>query len=144
MGASGWSYVVPLAEGPRAALAGLRDRVLAEDDYYWEADYLGAKPRTVADLDRLRETEEFWEVGTHSILDVDWIVDAEDEAHDGTVRQLPDDAAHEAFGTTTPTRAQFDAAADTIPYLHRWSGLYQLLYVAGRPAEVAFWGFSGD
>ena len=106
MGASGWSYVVPVAEGPVAAPAGLRDRVLAENDYYWEADYLGAKP--------------------------------------STVRRLSDSAAQEAFGTTTPTRAQFDADADTIPYLHRWSGLYQLLYAEGRPAEVAFWGFSGD
>jgi hypothetical protein len=146
VGASGWSYIVAYEGDPAAALAGLRERTFADEDFYWddEDDYLGPKPATLADFDALRETEEYWEVGAHSILDVDRVIASDAEDHDGTVRQLPEAEAHELFGTTSPTREQFLRVEEAIPDIRRWSGRYQLLYRDGKPTEIAFWGFSGD
>jgi len=146
MGASGWSYVVPFQGDPATALTALREQAFVDGDLFWDDDddYLGPKPTSLAELDALRETEAFWEVGAHSILDMDRIIGAADEDHDGTVRQLPEAEAREVFGTATPTREQFLQAEAAIPDIRRWSGRYQLLYAGDRPSEIAFWGFSGD
>jgi hypothetical protein len=146
VGASGWSYVVTYEGDPAAELAALRETAFAEDDLFWydDDDPRGPKPATLAELDSLRETEEYWEVGAHSILDMDRIIASGDEDHDGTVRQLPESEAQELFGTTTPTREQFEQVEERIPDIRRWSGRYQLLYSDDKPTEIAFWGFSGD
>jgi len=146
VGASGWSYVVAYEGDPAAALAALRERAFAEGDFVWDDvdDYLGPKPATLGDLDALRETEEFWDVGVHSILDMDRIIGSGEEDHDGTVRQLPEAEAREVIGTARPTREQFQQIEESIPDIRRWSGRYQLLYRDGKATEIAFWGVSGD
>jgi hypothetical protein len=130
---------------PAAALAACREQTFAQGDFFWypEDDPRGAKPATLAELDVMGEREEFWEVGTHSILDVDRIIPSSDENRDG-IRQLPAAEARELFGTATPTREQFEQVEDRVPYVRRWSGFYQLLYSDEKPTEIAFWGFSGD
>lgn len=144
MGASGWDYVEPYEGDPSQSLTRLRNRVLAESDYYWDDDYLGPRPASLDELDQLREEEEFWEVGTHSVLDVDRVIAADDEDHDGTVRELPEDEAISIFGTAEPTRDLFIARRNELPNHRQWSGLYQLLHRDGAPTEIAFWGISGD
>jgi hypothetical protein len=145
LGASGWSYVVAYEGDPAAALAALRARAFADGDFFWdEDDSRGPEPTTLAELDALRESEEFWEVGAHSILDMDRIIASNEADHDGTVRQLPESEVRQLFGTPTPTREQFQQVEDRIPDIRSWSGRYQLLYRDGKPIEIAFWGFSGD
>lgn len=144
MGASGWDYVEPFEGDPHQSLTRLREQVLTSGDYYWDDDYLGPRPESLDELDQLREEEEFWEVGTHSILDVDRVIAPTDEDHDGTVRRLPADEAIAVFGTAEPTREQFIARKDELPQYRSWSGMYQLLHRDGVPHEIAFWGFSGD
>ena len=149
MGASGWDYVVDLPEhappDPSAALARLRERVLGEGDYLW-ADWLGSRPTTLAELDAIRDTDEFWEEGTHSVLDVDRVVGSDQPDGEGTVRPLLAQESVELFGTATPSPADFAAAAADLWELdvERWSGRCQLLYDDDRPVAMGVWGFSGD
>ncbi len=149
MGASGWDYVIDLPEGTPvdlgSALLRLRERVLAEGDYYWDEEgYLGSRLNTLAELDELRETEEFWEVGTHSVLDVDSVIGDGEPHGPGTVRPLTPPEAQQLFGSATPSRAEF-AAADVLAGVgDRWTGQCQVLYEGERPVAVGFWGMSGD
>jgi hypothetical protein len=151
MGASGWQYVVEAPDGgpvdPGTALARLRARVLAEGDFFWDRtseQHIGPRPASLDELDALRDTDEFWEIGTHSILDVDQVVGSDEPWREGAVRPLTTAEAEQLFGTTTPDRAQL-AAVDVFGTVdERWTGRCQVLYADGRPAEVAFWGFSGD
>jgi hypothetical protein len=146
VGASGWSYVVEYRGDPGAALAELRYTTLSRGDYFWDSvsdGHLGSRPASLAALDALRETEEFWEIGTHSVLDVDRVVPGP-TGPEGTVRPLSQRETVALFGTATPTRAHFDAVAGTLPPDEGWRGVYLLLYRDGRPTEIAFWGCSGD
>ncbi len=149
MGASDWDYVVDLpADAPVdlvSALARLRERVLAEGDFYWgEEDYLGPRPTTLAELDELRETEEFWEVGTHSVLDVDTVIGSGEPEREGTIRPLTPPQAQQLFGTATPGRTEFAAADVHDSVDDRWTGQCQVLYDGEQPVAVGFWGISGD
>ena len=147
MGRSGWDYVVAYRGDPAAALEQLRAATLSSGDYFWDEtseEYIGPRPGSLAELDALRENEEFWEIGTHSVLDVDRLIGSREPDPDGTVRQLTDEEAVGFFGTATPTRAQFEAAGDPMPDVEGWSGFYQLLFDGGRPTEIAFWGATGD
>jgi len=148
MGASGWQYEVDLpADTPvdlGSALTRLRERVLAEGDFYWDENYLGSRPGTLAALDELRENEEFWEVGTHSVLDVDSVLGNGEPDQTGSVRPLAAPEAERLFGSATPSRTQF-AAADVFDNVEdRWTGQCQVLYDGERPVAVGFWGVSGD
>jgi hypothetical protein len=146
VGKSGWDYVVEYGGDPAAALEELRAATLASGDYFWDdssEDYFGARPTSLAELDALRESDEFWEIGTHSVLDVDRLIGSSETDRDGTVRELSDEEAVDLFGTATPTREQFEAA-EPVPDVSSWSGFCQLLYADGRPTEIAFWGASGD
>jgi hypothetical protein len=146
LGASGWDYVVEYPGDPAAALQALREQVLASGDYLWDDanDFPAPRPSTVAELDEIRQEDDFWEVGTHSVLDVDRIVPTGPD-REAAVQELAADEAQRAFGTSTPTRDQFEAVGlNALPWGERWSGRYQLLYDGGRPTEIAFWGATGD
>jgi hypothetical protein len=151
VGASGWDYVVDLPESgpadPSAALAGLRERVLREGDFLW-ADWLGPRPTTLAELDATRDTAEFWEEGTHSVLDVDRVVGSDEPDGEGTVRPLLPHESVELFGTATPSPTDFVVAEADLWNLdvERWSGRCQVLYDDddARPVAIGFWGVSGD
>jgi hypothetical protein len=147
VGKSGWDYVVEYRGDPAAALAELRAATLASGDFYWEdesEEHIGPRPETLAELDAFREDDEFWEIGTHSVLDVDRVIGSSERDGDGTVRQLSEDEAVEFFGTATPTREQYEAAGEPMPDHDGWSGFCQLLYADGHPTEIAFWGATGD
>ncbi len=150
MGASGWHYYAQYDEDPSRALSALHASVLESGDYYWGGDD-DERPSTFDELSAMFEDEDFEDVaseGTHSILDIDRVLPAGSPDDVFAVVALSSDEVQRAFGTTTPTREQFDAVfrngEDFIADFPRWSGRFTPLYEDGRPTSLAFWGFSGD
>ncbi|BCJ32446.1 hypothetical protein [Actinocatenispora sera] len=145
MGASGWDYFVAYQPDLNEALRALRDKVLAEGDYWWAvpgkpASAYGNRPRSFAELfaDEGVQTD-----GTHSILDMDHVLaDGEDPDY-GTVQPVTDDEALQYAGTKTLTREHVAAIDDLVT--RRWFGRCAILHDAsGTPNEIYFWGYSGD
>jgi hypothetical protein len=136
----------------RLALIELRQSPLDSGDFLWhKCDEDGEdlpRPTTLDQLAELMEREEFWEEGTHTILDLDTLIAASDQDHDGSLRPLADGEVREVFGTDRPTPADFiQACAGGMGSMfneRRWSGWYTVLYSRGDPEEYAFWGISGD
>src|SRR5689334_4075171 len=142
MGASGWDYLVPYQAADQA-FAALQRKVLAERDFLDP----GYELTSLADLAEAKEDEEFWEAGTHSILDMDTVTGTEVPDRVGLIRALTTAEVRALFGTDTPTRADFQRQGDghgPMPDFPRWSGRYTVLYRDGQPHELAFWGYSGD
>jgi hypothetical protein len=154
MGASSWDYVVPYQDDITRAFAELQQRVFDEGDYYRDDydDFLD-----VTSLEALlagKESERFWEVGTHSILDMDQIIDAGRPDEAGAIRALSGEELRTHLGSDHPTRADWERAfnvptqpgtsAPINAGFPRWSGRYAVLYRDGAPHEIAFWGWSGD
>jgi len=142
------------------SLRELRERVFRDKDYFWWDDFEEDEPRP-ATIDGIWDSEMMKGSGTHSILDVSRVVATTDAASEdnwdedfGTVRPLAPGRVLRHFGNGRPTRAQFEALAGdyqapgfmefTGEVQMRWTGLYVLLYEGDTPAEVGFWGFSGD
>jgi hypothetical protein len=158
VGASGWDYLVPYQPDAEAAFRQLQEQVLESGEFLWREEYYGPRPTTRWQLAAIKDRVEFWEEGTHSILDMDRIVPADDEDHDGTVRPLAPDEVQHYFGTDRPTEADFDRAyrytpgTDILEWsrhslfadLRRWSGRYTILYDGGQPQQIIFFGCSGD
>lgn len=150
MGASGWMYMVPYQDDLKAALDSLRRRVFAEGEFVSPADEGLAEPESVDDLLEQDYYAEFMGTcGTHSIIDVLDVVLAEAEDQDyGTIRPLTEDETWLLFGTSRPSRADFDAVNDDVLYdrvtAGRWTGRAVVLWAEGKPSEIAFWGYSGD
>jgi hypothetical protein len=158
MGASGWDYLVPYQPDAEAAFRQLQEQVLESGEFLWREEYYGPRPTTRWQLAAVKDRVEFWEEGTHSILDMDRIVPADDEDHDGTVRPLAPDEVQHYFGTDRPTEADFDRAyrytpgTDILEWsrhslfadLRRWSGRYAILYDGSQPQQIIFFGCSGD
>jgi hypothetical protein len=141
------------------SLRELQEKVLRDGDYYWWDEFEEYAPRP-GSLEVLWTGDGRWDSGTHSILDTDRVVastnppDWRDGAAYGAIRPVTQDAAVRIFGTSRPSRAQFEAAAKeyasprqdelVAEVTMRWAGLYVLLYEGGRVTEVGFWGISGD
>lgn len=160
MGASGWSYVTSYRDDVAQSLRELRERVFRDKAYNWWDDFEEDEPRP-ATIDGIWASEYMKESGTHSILDVSRVVETTrapswDNAREdlGTVRPLAAGAIQRHFGTSQPSRAQFEALTDDPKapgfaefigeVTMRWTGRYVLLYDNGQPTEVGFWGHSGD
>ncbi|GAB3880959.1 hypothetical protein GCM10029964_036220 [Kibdelosporangium lantanae] len=162
MGASGWDYRVSYAGSVETSLLALQEQVLASGDFLWpwedydpdEDEDIVPRPTTMAELNAAKEIEEFWDAGTHTILDVDRMV-AGDDDEIGGIRPLTDDELTEWFGSVEPSAADFERVPMHIQRVGetgtlsdltetRWTGRSVVLYRDGKPAEVVFWGFSGD
>ena len=157
MGASGWGYVTPYKGSVEATLKALHDEVFQE--LYGE-EY--------GSLDELYADEEFMgEEGTHSILDVQRIVETTEPPQQRvadyfTLRSLPTARLVHHFGTDRPTVQQYEDAMTrayealrTRPLMDedttllgedrmRWTGVYVVLYTDSEPTHVGFFGSSGD
>lgn len=158
MGASGWDYVVPYVGSVEASYRELRQQVLDSGEFLWnygpdgfvDDESEAVRPTSLVSLDEFKDTEDFWDEGSHSVLDTDHVIAPDQPDQAGTVRPLSDDELRRYFATTTPSRAAFDAAyqrgigplGESNPL--RWSGRCAVLYESGMPTEIAFWGFSGD
>lgn len=144
MGASSWRYTVPYQADVQAALDELRATEFAERRYHLP-DYV-EEPGTIEEL---FADEGFYDYGTHSILDIQvaQAVGGEPVDDDFAVRPLDPDSIGDVFGSDRPTRAAFEEARERrcLPYYERWNGYHTVLFdEAGTPAEIAFWGYSGD
>lgn len=146
MGASGWDYVVPYGSDVDQVLRDLQRRIFDEEDFYkgyndeWDVG-------SFEELLSCKDTDEFWEEGTHSILDIDRIIGTDELDSAGAVRELTTDEARSRLGTDRPTRPDFERVYDDLMVntdFPRWSGRYVVLYEDGKPHEIAFWGYSGD
>jgi hypothetical protein len=165
MGSSSWSYVAPYTGDAATSLRALQERLIRDRDYYWFWDrgYPGVEVRPWPEtVEELWGAEEYWYSGSGSILDIQRVVDTTRPPSDfdnddySTVRPLSRDRLRRLFGTEKPTRAQFEAlthdrqhpnyAAFWYDERVRWTGHYVLLYADGEdtPAEIGFWGDSGD
>jgi hypothetical protein len=153
VGASGWEYFVPYQEDLGAALAELREEVFRSGDWLWgtrwddELDAVVQPPRPVSleALDVLwAEDEHMEEEGTHSILDMCWgMVGAGEEPFLCTVEPVSAEEAARVTGGGPLTRAHLK---ELFPLAgKRWYGRCAVLHGDdGKPAEIYFWGFSGD
>lgn len=154
MGASAWEYVVPYQPDLGAALDALRRQVFATGDYVKPGSYSDVfhlpEPSSVDDL---TEQEQYWEFmgisGTHTIIDVLHVVPADfigDEF--ATIRPLLEAECAELFGAPKPSRADYTPLAGSqrlYEYVTgRWTGRAAVLWDGGTPAEIVFWGYSGD
>jgi hypothetical protein len=159
MGASGWSYVTPYRGSVEATLEALHDEVFQQ--LYGDGQEYGS-------LEELYADEEFMgEEGTHSILDVNRIVETTTPPNGRredyfTLRPLAPERLVHHFGTDQPTvpnyedtiaraydamRTRHPMAADTTllgENQMRWTGVYVILHTDGAPTHVAFFGHSGD
>lgn len=99
-------------------------------------------------------TSVYWEFmgtsGTHSIIDVAGIVPVDfGGEQSGTIRPLSDGEYVELFGVAQPGRADYAAVAnserlDGFVTGGRGTGRAAILWADGAPAEIFFWGYSGD
>ncbi|NEW70594.1 hypothetical protein [Streptomyces rhizosphaericus] len=173
MGASGWDYLTPYEGSVEATLVAVQRQVLASGDYIWPWETLaeyGAtaeeplpRPSSLDALNAAKETEEFWDEGTHTILDIDEVVhtteapDPYNPDDSGTLRPLRHERVRHHFGTDRPTPAQFEellarkrgGVPDPDEMLTgecrmRWTGLYVVLYTDGEPSHLGIFGYSGD
>jgi len=159
VGASGWDYRAPYAGSVEATLIAVQEQVLMSGDYIWpwddfdpeysDEDKAVPRPSSLAELAAAKEIEEFWGEGTHTILDIDRVVAADDEGE--AIFPLSSAELSGVFGTQQPSAADFDRAyqrglVGPVSDLcgERWSGRSIVIYKDGGPAEVYFWGFSGD
>jgi hypothetical protein len=155
MGASGWEYVVPYQQDLGAALDALRHQVFASGEYV-KPSYYGdvfdlPEPGQLEDLMQDERYGEFMGTsGTHSIIDVWSVIPADFDGEDfGTIRPLSDAECAELFGAARPSRADYEPLADSVQ-LHdyvtggRWTGRAAVLWANGAPADIVFWGYSGD
>jgi hypothetical protein len=148
MGASGWYYRVAFQPSAEAALVKLQEQILASHDYLWIGED-DERPRSLEQLADIKDDEEFWAEGTHSILDVDRIVAVAAKDQDGSVRPLSVAEVRGLLGSDRPSAADFERAfaggMGAVADVNRnWSGRCTVLYAGDRPSEYAFWGMSGD
>lgn len=150
MGASSWEYIVPYRRDVGAALDSLRHQVFEQGDYMSPASFGLPGPLRVEAL----TNEEYWEFmgthGTHSILDVLYVVSPDDlsQAY-ATIRPLADEEYVIIFGSQMPSRedfAELGSANRLREFVDggRGSGRVAVLWDGGKPSELAFWGYSGD
>lgn len=159
MGASGWDYRVPYVGSVEKTFIAVQEQILADGGYIWpwediDPDFVDGEPLPrPSSLEALRVAkvlEEYWEEGTHTLLDIDRVISGEGDEF-GAVRLLVADELSRLFGTEQPTAADFDRvyrSSSEGPLLDllgdRWSGRSMVIYDNGSPAEVFFWGSSGD
>jgi hypothetical protein len=160
VGASGWDYRAPFAGSVEATFVAVQEQVLMSGDYIWPwedidpeyVDEYGAVPRpsSLAELAAAKGNEEFWGEGTHTILDMHQVITVSSDEF-GAICQLSSEELTQVFGTVQPSAADFDRVYQPGPAgpladlcSERWTGRSMVIYKDGTPAEVYFWGISGD
>jgi hypothetical protein len=149
MGASAWEYFVPYQEDLNQALRELRSKVFDTKSYWWygDEDWLERPVPRPQRLEDVFEDEFVQESGTHSILDIVRVAPPGTPLLPvpyGAIVPTSADELRAAVGTDKPTRADTEALDKNIDR-HRWVGRSTTLYdAAGVPAEIMFWGHSGD
>src|SRR5258708_11103252 len=134
MGASGWESLVPYQADLQAALDDLRRQVFRSGEFISPATWGLTPPES---LEALAKQEYYWEFmgthGTHSIIDVLGVVPYDmGEQEFATVCAFTDDEYEDYFGTTEPTRADWDRfRQDPLSgeyVAERWTGRAMVLW----------------
>jgi hypothetical protein len=100
MGASGWDYLVPYRPEVAEALLDLQTQVFDDSDYYeYWTECGAARPETIEDLWAAKETDDFWAVGSHSILDIDKIVGVGEPDSPGAMRAMSAEEMRDVLGS---------------------------------------------
>jgi hypothetical protein len=140
---------VPYESSVEQTYAALLAQVLTSGDYLWPWEYTSQegmpRPSASAGLDAAKDSDLFWDVGTHSILDTDKVTDG-DEDEFGAIRAPTALERHDLFGSERPSAADFDRVhrrGDVDFPLEgvlgdRWTGRSVVLYRDGVPDEVYF------
>jgi hypothetical protein len=150
MGASGWVYEVDYQPDLADALERLRRKVFDDGSYVSPVTVGLPAPASLDDL----ISEPYWEFlgesGTHSVLDIAAGLEPADNPHQGfgTVRPLTEAETLALFGADRPEQADYEAVgeADLFGYVDagRYTGRAAILWDAGAPRSIVFWGYSGD
>lgn len=150
MGATDWHHVVPYQPELARALADLHREILAAGAFSWPFRESPDDPLP-ATLDEIRAEPEVEYSGTHSVLDIDRVIDSGAPDGHGTLRPLTAAETAELLGTSRPTRADFaiaygDGTGPLSTVARRWSGYAVPLYdgADATPAALGIWGYSGD
>lgn len=150
MTATGWRYSAAYRDDVNAALVDLQRDLLATGDFEWPeggGEGLGAKPTTYQELLAAHRTEAFWLQGTHSILDMDRVLEPDAAPSDGAIRGMSPEEIAAIFDAARPTRERFDAAYESgrLPVdRSRWAGRWLALWDGTTLSQLVFWGASGD
>lgn len=161
MGASGWDYRVPFKGSVHDSFVATQEQLLTTGDYIWpwddmdpdyeDQDETFPRPTSLAQLVEAKEVEEFWEEGTHTLLDLERVANADDADQFGAVCPLTSAELLQVFGTDRPTAEDFDRIYEPGPsgalgdlMGPKWSGRSLVIYRDDTPVEVYFWGWSGD
>jgi hypothetical protein len=158
MGASRWEVEVPLTSTIDEAFHRARDVVFEIGDYVCYSD-----KGEIASIEQAIAVQKA--DGTHSILDLRRIrpgedlpdhVDAEKELliamglapgppTIGCCYRVPNELLRRAFGTTTPTRSDFERGRETvISEIKRGLGCFVPLREGNSVNAIVFLGFTGD
>lgn len=155
MGASSWVASSGSYTAPDAALEAAQLRVIQSGEYIWpweemDPDYVDEsdlipRPDDVHQLRLAKDLEEYWEVGTHSVLDLNGA--SEPEGGFAVARALSMAEVRSLFGTDRPSI--HDANGLTHDFLASavdasWGGVFCVVFERDQPAELVFWGISGD
>jgi hypothetical protein len=145
-------YYVPFQPDLDSALRDLKERVLADGDYYWPLEeqwcpfpnLRSPRPGTLRELDALLAGNDWLQSeGTHSILDMARVIDPYEDAEPRTVEPVSAGDVRELTGRDLLTRADMHIIEDLAD--ERWFGRCVVLHdEQGGPSEIYFWGFSGD
>jgi hypothetical protein len=143
MGASFWYNITPYQPDVLKAFRQLQEKVLAEGDYYGDEIHEMMEFSTIEELAEAKDGEDFWEVGTHSVLDMHTIGTANEP---GVVVALSPEQTRELLGSERPTRDDFLSRykQEAVGHVERWTGRMAVLFQGDQPHELAFWGVSGD
>lgn len=162
MGSSGWEVRGRFRLSLNQTLSDLQNALLSSGDFEWpwDDDEEGPpRPRTLEELRKAKQIEDFWDSGTHSVLDMETVVEERPPSGYGdfgdgigTVWPLEPDECQDLFGGARATLLTLDglcadgassALQDLV--LGVWTGRCLVAYDDNsRPQGVLFWGISGD
>lgn len=154
---------MPYRGSVEGSFVAAQEALLTSGDYIWPWDDVDpewleddeyqppSRPASLQELRAAKEDEEFWEEGTHTLLDLERVMGSDEEEEFAAVRPLTDDESIEVFGTSEPTMEDFERVYEPGPSGQlgelmgpKWSGRCLVIHSGGRPVEVYFWGWSGD
>ncbi|GAA2611705.1 hypothetical protein [Paractinoplanes durhamensis] len=173
MGASGWDYYVPYQPDRYAAFVGLRQRVFESGEFWWAVPGEPGKmardyPNRPQTEDELWSEESVRLAGTHSILDMYRVLNDDEKPNYGWLpfayetfeeyMALVNEHGNPDYGIIAPlTEAEAIAVTGSAKLTHdhvekitelaQYRGIGRCVVLHdpdGTPAELYFWGYSGD
>jgi hypothetical protein len=148
MGGHAYCYLVPYQDDRQKALDELREREFAAGRYHpvisfitftepaFSAQKPGAKHKTIRAAIKASAED-----GTRSILDIDGFAARTDY---GKAAPLSPGRVRELYGTDQPTRDMVMKTGQLAESVARGQCVYTVVYAAGAPSELFFFGYSYD